>query len=513
MPRVVLESDEEKTPKVDDPTPDLNAYALVGEFVTKTGSSEAAKTYLAGAAAREWDSVAEPTIIANSPSTRPESVPTGDADVVVVLLEGATIGRLGPLQNYYASVQNAAYRFTVTRQPSGQWRITEAPDTVLITESAFATAYSRVNLQFFDPDESVLVPDPRFVPALPREGLEAKVVGLLLTGPSDSLKGAVANQLDGLVLRTNVLQEPDGAIKINFASVDKSTEERRKIIAQLVYTLSDVTTSPLRIQSEDRQLLPQQEDWRQIDLDPFEKLTTSRPDLVGQAVTHGRVVSLRDGRPISGPAGSGAYDIASAGLSLDGSTLAVVQRTSTGPRLRVGPVDGDLPEISMTPARSLTRPTWLHSASENTPPNEVWTVQDGAIVNRVARGPEGGWDNYPVEATELTRGGGEITDLRLSRDGVRLVAVIDGQVRIAPIIRDRDGGVAVQSPLTIQGGVFNDVVSVDWLDRQTLIVATNDISKPVAALPIDGYSYTIYNSANLTLPVSAITAGPAGRRW
>ncbi|MCG8916135.1 LpqB family beta-propeller domain-containing protein [Actinokineospora sp. PR83] len=507
-PRFVTELPQVASRVVDNPSPGLNPYGLVGEFVTKTGSSEAARAYLTPEASATWSGTRERIIIEDEPKTLPQSVPEGDrVNEQVVILTGRQIGRLDPRQAFFASVQPVEYQFTVARQADGQWRISKAPDFALITEAAFVASYRRVNLVFFDPGEKVLVPDLRFMAAEPRDSLESRVVDLLLEGPSDGLKGAVVSQLDGVGLRTNVVTDSDGAIKVNFASVDKTAEERGKLAAQVVTTLSEVTTNPIRLLSDDRALVATKQDWRASDISPYENLTTSKPDLLGLAVTGGRLVSLRDGKPVDGPAGSGAYDVVTAAQSLDGSALAVVQRTGSGVRLRVGKVDGDLPEVGLSQAATLTRPTWLLSPGEGIAPNEVWTVQDGTIVTRVVRTVEGTWVGFPVEATELTRDG-TITQLRLSRDGVRVAAVVNGQVRVASVVRTNDA-VAIRSPLTLQAGVVKQVVGLDWLDRQTLIAATEQASLPVASLPIDGFSLTQFNSANLTLPVTAVTAAPS----
>jgi hypothetical protein len=52
-------------------------------------------------------------------------------------------------------------------------------------------------------------------------------------------------------------------------------------------------------------------------------------------------------------------------------------------------------------------------------------------------------------------------------------------------------------------------VSVDWLNQSTVMVATNNSNGPVWRVPVDGIEPERYSVANLTLPLTAITAAPS----
>ncbi|WP_018682333.1 LpqB family beta-propeller domain-containing protein [Actinokineospora enzanensis] len=505
LPRVIVNTTEEQPRQIGKPAPGLDPFSLVQQFVFAAGNSDVARTYLTDAAAQSWKGAAPPTIIKDQFKTLPQSVQDrGDsADHVIVVLSGDTTGNLTAESVYATSVSEFSYRVVVSRE-DGQWRISEPPPVVLITESDFQTSYRRVNLEFFDNEQRVLVPDPRYVEIEPRRYLYGRVVTLLLLGPSMSLRGAVRSQLDGVELSTNVVEESTGEILVNLAKVDKSAEDKQRIAAQLVYSLREVTTSPLRLRSQGAPLIPGQEDWTVSDVGSYDALTALKPDLLGLVVSNNRLKSLRDGKDLDGPAGNGAYDIASAAQSLDGSHLAVVQRVPNGVRLRVGRTNEELPEISLPEAHTLTRPTWLFSAGAESGPSEVWTVQDGTVVVRVVRTAAGSWKTSPVDASELTANEGTITQLRLSRDGARVAAVVNGEVRVASVVRNNEA-VSLRVTRTLQGNAVKDVIGLDWLDRLTVIAAT---SRQVVSLPIDGYGYNPYNNTNLTNPITAITAAP-----
>ncbi|MEI4896860.1 hypothetical protein Q8G71_36860, partial [Klebsiella pneumoniae] len=79
----------------------------------------------------------------------------------------------------------------------------------------------------FDPDLRVTVPDLRYVAAEPVSGLPARVVNVLLSRPSDSMRWSVRSPLDGMDERTNVVPDQDGTVRVDLRAIgDKSLEQR-----------------------------------------------------------------------------------------------------------------------------------------------------------------------------------------------------------------------------------------------------------------------------------------------
>ncbi|MGX7827788.1 LpqB family beta-propeller domain-containing protein [Actinokineospora sp. 24-640] len=515
QPKVVLDNPGEAP--IRGPKPDTDPFTLVQEFLNNAGNVRAAATYLTEDARKNWPAGDRPVIVENNPTYRPDlgtDRPPPDAgqnNRIAITLSTDVVGRLHTDGTFFPEVQERSDRLILQRQDDGQWRISQPPSDLLLTEANFVAAYRRVNLQFFDPEQRVLVPDPRWVEDQPREGLEGRVMDLLLNGPSAGLRGAVVSPLQDVKLLTNVVRDDDGAILINLANVtDKSPEDRDRMVAQIVNSLSSVTLSVLRLLDNGSALVPERQDWRSGDVGSYDVLATPKSDLVGLAVDNRRVISLRDGKPVEGPVGAGAYDLVSAAQSLDGGHLAAVERTPGAVRLRVGPINEDLPVVKLpTTATSLTRPTWTPGNSIEEPGGEVWTVVDGTLVVRAVRVAGGGWRVLPVDAAELTRDNGRITQLRLSRDGVRLAAVVGGQVQVAVIVRGEEDSVTIRAPRTLQLGTVRSVASVDWSERTVLVVATYLPAMPVVAIPVDGFNVIPYLATILTVPVTAVTAAPS----
>ncbi|HEV2778017.1 MAG TPA: LpqB family beta-propeller domain-containing protein [Actinophytocola sp.] len=496
------------------PDDDADPLTLVRGFVGAAGNPEVAKGYLTPEAREAWQADAPPTIIDETFVTAPLPIQDRRAqgqeqpNEFTVVLTVTKVGRLGSDRAFVPAFGSEEYRVQVRRDnASAPWRIQTPPEPVLISLPDFTASYQQVRVYFFDPEFRVIVPDLRYVLAQPG-GVPDRVVRLLLDGPSDTLVNAVKTAIeDGAELRTNAVADTDGALVVNLTKLgDLTPDERDLIAAQIVLTLRDVTQSRIRLMVDGQALVPGHGDWRPSDVPSYDAVAKPNADLPGMFTNTatGRVHSLRNGDPVAGPAGNGDLRVTSAAQSFDGSSIAVVHEVPTGARLRIGPIGQPLAEVDLE-ASTLTRPTWLFG-TPTAASNEVWTVQNGVDVFRVVRTGTGTWSPSKVNAGVL-REFGTITDLRLSRDGVRMAAVANGQVVVATVVRARDS-VTIQSPRTLQGTRVKDVVGVDWRSQDTVVVATAQTGQLVLNLSVDGFDVKPYTSQNLGTPVSAIAAAP-----
>ncbi|MDQ3576838.1 MAG: LpqB family beta-propeller domain-containing protein, partial [Actinomycetota bacterium] len=493
-----------------EPTPGLDAYEVVRDFLDQSGNKGAANTYLTDEAKASWPrQPVQPLISLDRFRQQPKSAAVPETESKTKVIVEVTARQFGYLKSdgsFFPQESDIVRTIVVQLQPSGQWRISAPPPELLMTKEVFNAAYRQVQLHFFDPEQRVLVPDTRYLP--PSEGIEADVMEMLRDGPSEVLSASVRSPMAGIEEFGNTRKLPDGTIVVNLKKVDSPPDERRRLAAQIVTSLRQVSTGQVRLLVENRSLLPEKENWRASDFDSYLRLALPTSDLFGLVAVGGKIRSMRDGEPIKGPAGLGGYTIRSAAQSLDGSELAVVDEGPTGPRLRIGRTEGELHEVSLSTVPSaLTRPTWLLGDESDRPGSEVWTVVNSTSVVRVVRNPDGRWQESAVDAMDLTRGGGTISQLRLSRDGVRVAAVVNGQVKVASVLRG-NGTVAIRSPRTLQEKTLKDVVGVDWADPVTLIVVCRQNSIPVATVSIDGQNLQHWVDSPLTLPVQWVTASP-----
>ena len=224
---------------------------------------------------------------------------------------------------------------------SGEWRISEVPDALVVPESWFEDSYRRASLYFFDPTTRILVPEPVHIP----EGDQAAsslVPGLLpsaVPGPADrahllprGLRGAGPVPITSAGIAQVALDGDTGAI-------DETTSQL--MLTQLIWTLrQEPRIRAVQLTIGDRELgLPGGA--TQVDLD-----VGSAFDPTGAAST-GDVFGLVDGRvvrgsaasllPTTGPMGVARLGVRTIGVNLAGTRVAGV--SGDGSAVLVAPVD------------------------------------------------------------------------------------------------------------------------------------------------------------------------------
>jgi hypothetical protein len=384
----------------------------------------------------------------------------------------------------------------------GEWRITNPPPGVLVEATSLQRNYRQVRISFIDPNRGTLVPDLRWIPAQPASTLPGRVLDLLLAGPSARLAGAVWSAIpDGVRPRSNVLVGRSGRTVINLTGLDAVTvPQRRQVAAQIVASLDGLVPIPLRLLADGEPLVPGQAEWRPADIASYSPPTGPRTDVPGQVVVGGRLRELNN-TPTPGPAGDGRLTVLSAARSNPGGELlaAVAADPNGHSQLWVGPADGEL-ALAPVDAMTMTRPTWRPSGTE------LWTVVDGHMVTGVALSGTGPPLTYPVNATELTQLG-TISALRLSRDGVRVAAVIGGRLVVAAVVSEA-GGIRLRHPQVLRDGNLPPTASVDWARPELLVVASAGPSPQVSSVSVDGLTRRQLSSTNLTGPLTDIVAAP-----
>lgn len=486
------------------PTPGASPFRLVRDFIEATGSPAdghaAARAFLTRQAAASWDDGARLTVIEDSPDT-PESGPVrGEGSSVVV--RAARLGTLAVDGSFTADAGLSSVVLDLVRE-DGEWRISNPPPGVLVESTAFQQNYVTVSAWFVEPTAGTLVPDVRWVPAQPEDTLAGRALDVLLAGPSEALADAVVSAFPpGARSRSNVLVGPDGRISIDLAGMGAvGAQERRLAAAQIVSTLDGlVRRPPFQLLADGEPLVAGKPDWRAADIASYTATSGPRPDVPGLVVYGGRLRGL-DGTPLPGPAGSGELRVLTAARSSpEGERLAAVATRQDGRlQLLVGTTGEGLTAVALD-AVSMTRPTWRPSG------NEVWTVINGTTVAGVALSDSAPAATYQVNAAELAEFG-PITELRLSRDGVRVAAVVSGWLVVATVV-SRPGEVSIQQPRVLRPNDVSPPVSVDWARSQQLVVASSEPVPQVSEVSVDGLVYRPMSSTNLTTPLAVVVAAP-----
>jgi hypothetical protein len=488
------------------PADGSNALDLVRGFVYASGSSPdrhgAARRFLAPEAT-DWDDGVGVTVLDEQFDTVYPSAVDPQSDVRTVRIRGTALGRLTPGGWFEAAQAPVQLDLTVVRR-DGQWRIARLPTGVLVRLSDFRINYRTVKTWFVDPVRRAVVPDLRYLPGIPARAQAARAIELLLAGPSTALQGAARSVLPtNAQLRSNVVTSPEGALIVDLTQIGDLDEEGRQLLAaQVVMSLAEVSVGRVRLLVDGAPLLPDRPDLTRDDVASAaaEPASAAVPALV---VYGGRVHQLTGGQPdtaLPGPIGNGELAVQSAAASPDGRRIAVVVAGGTRRRLLIGSLEGSTSPVGLD-AATMTRPSWTSTGTE------AWTVLDTSAVARVLLDGDGTPRISRVDAADLTELG-PVQDLRLSRDGLRVAAVVRGGLYAAAVARSPDGDVAIRNVRALRPTDLGEVVAADWRAAETVVAVSRRSGGPVSQVSVDGLTWDLVPSSNLTPPLRAVAAAP-----
>lgn len=485
------------------PVDGTNPLDLVRGFVYASGSTVdrhgAARRFLTTPAAQDWDDAESLTVLSEQFDTVYPPTSGTDPDVATVRIRGDRVGTLDSVGAFEPAEAPVELDVTV-RRADGQWRIDGLPGGVLVRMSDFRSNYRTVKGYFVDPARRATVADLRYLPAVPAQALASRAVDMLLTGPSPALRNAAVSTVPASArLRTNVTDAPDGTLVVDLTQVgDLDEAQRRLLAAQFVQTLAEINIPRVRLLVDGAPLIANTPDLTVDAVAGTSATVQPSADVPALAVSGGRVRRLPSGEVVGGQAGNGAFDVAAAATTADGARIAVVARDSGRQRLLVGPTDGLLAAVPLSAAR-MSRPTWTPTGGE------VWTVLGEDVVARVTVDQTGAVRTGQVNVSDLT-GLGPLTDLRLSRDGLRVAAVVGGGLVTGAVVRGPEGDVAVRNVRQLRPTDLGGVVGVDWRADEQLIVVSTRTDRPVSLVSSDGLGLQLVPSSNLTPPLRGVSA-------
>ena len=169
--------------------------------------------------------------------TYEESGPPRGTTVVTVGLRGTA--RLDGRGRWRGSTSSGETDLSLPLvQEDGEWRIADAPDALVVPQAWFAQQFRRVNLHFFDPTATVLVPEPVWLPQ--GEQLATGLVRGLLAGPGGALRGVERSFLPpGTAVELSVVVSTEGVAEVSLQGDPAALPPaaRGLALAQLAWTL------------------------------------------------------------------------------------------------------------------------------------------------------------------------------------------------------------------------------------------------------------------------------------
>jgi hypothetical protein len=195
-----------------------------------------ARSYLTTQAQEIWNPNASALIRAGEPTVTAASETTLRYSVQVA----ASVDEFGRyLATTVATPQEL--QFQLERQ-GDEWRISDAPDGIVLTEPAFSEAFSAYRLYYFSRGYRELVADVRWFAS--RGEVSTKIVRSLLAEPSFWLdQGATVSAFpEGTQLALTPIPVSDGVARVDLTSVVLSATEvtRQRMLLQLTASLAQV---------------------------------------------------------------------------------------------------------------------------------------------------------------------------------------------------------------------------------------------------------------------------------
>jgi hypothetical protein len=483
---------------------------IVKDFIALGGSHRdqhaGARAYLTPDAAKTWNDGASVIVLEDNLFFDDR----GPADGV--LMTARQRGRIEKDGTYLPNPASYPYSFHL-EQVGGEWRIKDPPDGVFVTDVTFERSWRPYSVYFLDSTRTRVVPDVRMVPYPQDNTLPSRLVSYLGDGPSSRLEGAVASDLDGARLQTNIVRDEKGSVRVYLVGLNGGDDGTLDPggFAQLVWTLNPLGVGSIQVFVNGRPVAPPTQpqqtqqrigDWRRFDPNAL-PVTTA-----GYFIRDGAVLTTT-GDPVPGPVGNRSFGARSVGVSLpqpadqSGRTrqsIAVVRRVAGGVGLYIGRLGG-MPELALT-AKTLTTPTWGSAV------DEVWTVKDGREVVSVQTNGQ----STSVLAPDL-EDRGPVSSLRLSRDGARVAVVVGPPNRqrlwLGVVVRT-NGAARIANLFPVNVG-DQPVTDVSWSDALTLIVLVRPSAEEgnLYTFTVDARSPgRIVNAANLPGPPTVVAAAP-----
>ena len=354
---------------------------------------------------------------------------------------------------------------------SGQWRIDNPPDALIVPASFFDRSFARFNLYFFDQTGRALVPDPVFIPR--GEQSATNLVRGLLAGPGAGVADVTRSALPsrtGLDLSVVVTEGGVAEVPLSREVLQATPDELSRAVDQLAWTLRQVpgirrvrlTVGGAPVPLPGGRIDAPVTSGNQYD--PAGRST----DATLWGLRGGRVVDL-SGRAdtVPGALGRAGYALRSlavgdaprrvTGVSQDGTTVfsASADEGTTNPATRVLSGGTDV----LRPAYDLFGDLWL--VDRTTSGARVLVVSGGRVRE--------------LGVPRVT--GADVAAFTVSPDGTRLAVAYSGSpapsVRVTDILRTDEGivsGAGTSRAIAVGDGDTARTIDIGWRDPATLAV-------------------------------------------
>ena len=471
----------------DEPQPGATPEQIVEGFI-RAGSGpgpaanwEVARMFLAPSIRETWKPEASVTI--DLPDDRQPVSPTEGA-VELSLVTVATVDSTGAYQPD-AGVTQLSFR--LAQQDDGEWRITEAPDGVVIDRDVFANVFHRYSLMYFDPTWQFLVPDVRWFPTT---NAATRIAGALVNGsPSGWLAASVVNSFpESVTLARPSVPLESGIAQVTLSAeallVESTTLDRMQ--TQLAASLATAGASGAQMSVASTPLTAEPVSTRstRVTGPPLVQTEDGFGFLAGDELTP--IPGLSETMELVAPA--------AIQVSPDRDFAAV--RLVDGGIARV-PADGPVAVID-------TRGGLIDPSAD--PFGFIWSVPRGQPSAITAFSVAG--QQFPV--ADAWPGASEIVAMAVSRDGTRLAAILvtggRSEVWIAGIVRGTEAVPVRLGEAVPLGPLAGSGSGLAWVDDTTVGVLSTESGGPLFTEQLVGGPATAIDAPQGAASVAGATS-------
>jgi hypothetical protein len=352
---------------------------------------------------------------------------TADDKVQLTITQRATVDKTGAYKT--SDGGRTPLGFSLAKV-EGEWRITAAPDGIVIGADQFTSVYRQYPLMFFDPDWRYLVPDVRWFPST--NAATHIVTALINGGPSPWLAGSVVSAFPDAVKALPSVPSTGGVAQVALTGPVLSLEPQPlgRMQTQLQRSLANANVADVMMTSGGAPVDAQ-------------GAATASTRIDGRALVRtkkgfGFLAGDDAVEPITGlSAALGRLDPVAVVVAADYSAAAV--RTAAGVVARV-PASGDILALDQ-------RPGLVDPAIDAK--GEIWSVPRDDPKGLVVFTPDGKRRSVTPAWSNASR----VTAMAVSRDGTRMAAILtvggQPQVEVFGIVRSTDGAAQLGDPLAV----------------------------------------------------------------
>lgn len=378
-----------------------------------------------------------------------------------------------------AEVAERTMQFSLAKQPDGEWRITAAPDGVVLDRERFPRVFQRFSVMYFDPTGEYLVPDVRWFPTT---NAPARItLALVNQPPSEWLVDSVTSAFPEDVTAVPAVPVEEGVAQVELSEQALGADQRQlnRMLTQLEASLAPAGVLDVVMSVGATPI-------------PAEAVVTHSTRVPGAplVLTEAGFGFLTGGEVDPVPGLSEAVAAATpVSVQVAPNRDFAAARLQTGTVARLSAEGADFVEVD--PRAGLIDPTI-------DPFDIVWSVPREQPAALRAYLPSGD----AVDVADAWPDATAISAMSLSRDGTRIAATVTAGGRtalwVAGVVRDDGIPVRLGAPvaLAIVGG---PALGVTWLDDQTIgVLAMGEEDSIVLEQVVGGPTTTTNAPAGMT---------------